>query len=91
MKKVKANIKMGEVEGIDMRIYRGDNAYKEVGRTYSSASEAFKDADYATAIWRCETENEYGWRVLKAWAGIALGVGMAYVFAFSFIDWLRRG
>ena len=49
------------------------------------------DADYATAIWRCETENEYGWRVLKAWAGIVLGIGMAYVFAFSFIDWLRRG
>lgn len=26
------------------------------GKTYSSASEAFRDADYATPIWRCETE-----------------------------------
>jgi hypothetical protein len=31
------------------------DAYK-LGKTYSSASEAFKDADYATGIWRCETE-----------------------------------
>ena len=49
------------------------------------------DADYATAIWRCETESEYGWRVLKAWAGVALGIGMAYVFAISLIDWLKNG
>lgn len=27
-----------------------------MGKTYSSASEAFRDADYATPIWRCETE-----------------------------------
>jgi hypothetical protein len=26
------------------------------GKTYNSASEAFRDADYATPIWRCETE-----------------------------------
>jgi hypothetical protein len=49
------------------------------------------DADYATAIWRCESEHEYGWRVVKAWAGVALGVGMAYLFAFSAIDWLKNG
>lgn len=27
-----------------------------VDKTYRSASEAFRDADYATPIWRCETE-----------------------------------
>ena len=27
-------------------------------KTYTSASEAFRDADYATPIWRCETEWE---------------------------------
>ena len=27
-----------------------------MGKTYRSASEAFRDADYATPIWRCETE-----------------------------------
>ena len=26
------------------------------GKTYRSVSEAFRDADYATPIWRCETE-----------------------------------
>jgi len=26
------------------------------GKTYSSASEAFRDADYATPMWRCETD-----------------------------------
>jgi len=44
------------------------NPYK-LGKTYRSASEAFKDADYATPIWRCETEwdraREYlGWIVM---------------------------
>lgn len=81
--------KLGEFDAIDMRIYRGDNPYKEVGRTYRSASEAFKDADYATAIWRCETETEHGWRIVKGWVGILLGIAFAYGFAFAFIDWLK--
>ena len=39
---------------------------KGMGKTYRSTSEAFRDADYATPIWRCETEwdrtKEYiGW------------------------------
>lgn len=38
-------------------------------KTYRSASEAFRDADYATPIWRCETEwdrtKEYiGWGLM---------------------------
>ena len=84
-------IKMGSFEAVDMKSYRGDNPYKEVGRTYSSASEAFKDADYATAIWRCETEAEHGCRVIKAWAGVISGIGLAYYFAFAVVDWLKRG
>jgi hypothetical protein len=27
-----------------------------IGKTYRSTSEAFKDADYATPMWRCETD-----------------------------------
>ena len=84
-------IKMGAVDAVDMKLYRGDNPYKEVGRTYSSASEAFKDADYATAIWRCETDIEHGWRVLKGWGAVILGIGGGYFFAFAFVDWLKRG
>ena len=83
--------KLGDFDAIDMRIYRGDNPYKDVGRTYSSASEAFKDADYATAIWRCETETERGWRIVKVWVAILLGIAFAYWFAFGFVDWLKNG
>jgi hypothetical protein len=49
------------------------------------------DADYATPIWRCETDAERGWRMIKGFAGIVSGIGLAYVFAFAFVDWLRRG
>jgi hypothetical protein len=49
------------------------------------------DADYATPIWRCETDAERGWRMIKGFVGIVSGIGLAYVFAFAFIDWLRRG
>ena len=69
----------------------GTDIYKEVGRTYSSASEAFKDADYATPIWRCETRFERDWRIVKAWVSVLLGLGLAYVIAFAFVDWLKRG
>jgi hypothetical protein len=31
------------------------DAYK-LGKSYKTASEAFKDADYATGLWRCESE-----------------------------------
>jgi hypothetical protein len=38
----------------------------KLGKTYRSTSEAFKDADYATPMWRCESDwdrtKEYlGW------------------------------
>jgi hypothetical protein len=44
---------------------------KGIGKTYRSTSEAFKDADYATPMWRCETEwdrtKEYlGWILMWA-------------------------
>ena len=48
--------------------YQADDALAQWHRekTKSSMSEAFRDADYATPIWRCETEwdrtKEYlGW------------------------------
>lgn len=81
--------KLGEFEAIDMRIYRGDNPYKDVGRTYSSASEAFKDADYATAIWRCESETERGWRFVRGWVAVLSGIGLAYFIAVGAVDWLK--
>jgi hypothetical protein len=59
-------------------------------RTKSSASEAYKDADYATAIWRCETETEYGWRVVRNWCAVLSGIAFAYWLAFGFVDWLKN-
>jgi len=33
-------------------------------RTHRSVSEAFRDADYATALWRCESDLESGFKFL---------------------------
>ena len=51
-----------------------------VDKTYRSASEAFRDADYATPIWRCEsdwdrTKNYLGWIVM--WSVV---LGVLYLF-----------
>ena len=49
------------------------------GKSYSTASEAFKDANYATAIQRPESgENDHLWAVM--WVLLALGL---VVFVFS--------
>jgi len=88
---VMKKVKLGSFDAIDMKSYRGVDVYKEVGRTYRSASEAFKDADYATAIWRCETRFEHEWRQVKGWVAVVSGIGLAYLIAFAFVDWLKRG
>tara|TARA_R110000868_G_scaffold282822_1_gene543109 strand:+ start:2117 stop:2326 length:210 start_codon:yes stop_codon:yes gene_type:complete len=35
-----------------------NRSFGKVGKTYTNASEAFKDADYAQGIWKCETDFE---------------------------------
>lgn len=62
---------------------------KGMGKTYRSTSEAFKDADYATPMWRCETENERGWQMIKICAGIASGIGLSVWFVVGLVDWLK--
>lgn len=67
--------------------------YMRTERTYSTVSEAFKDADYATPIWRCETE----WDRSKEIIGGLLVVGgviaviavLAYVPLEQFISMVR--
>ena len=54
------------------------------GKTYRSTSEAFRDADYATPIWRCETDwdrtKDYlGWGLM--WAAL---LGSLYLLATFF-------
>lgn len=56
-----------------------------VDKTYRSASEAFRDADYATPIWRCEsdwdrTKNYLGWIVM--WS-VVLGVLYLFMSVFN--------
>jgi hypothetical protein len=53
-------------------------------KTYRSASEAFRDADYATPIWRCEsdwdrTKQYLGW--IAMWA---VTLGSLYLLAIWF-------
>jgi hypothetical protein len=57
-------------------------------KTHRTASEAFRDADYATSIWRCENEFDrtmgyLGWTIM--W-GMLLG-GL-YLLATGFEKWI---
>jgi len=36
-----------------------------VGKTYTSASEAFRDANYATGLWKCESDTQRGINLMK--------------------------
>ena len=63
------------------------DAYK-LGKSYKTASEAFKDADYATGLWRCESE----WDRTKAYlfpllAFIVAGV-IIYLLCTGMTIWL---
>ena len=52
---------------------------KEVGMAYKSASEAFKDANYATPLWKCESDFD---RALQFISDTIIGALLA-VFSFS--------
>jgi hypothetical protein len=65
--------------------YKGDDTahYIHHHKTHRSASEAFRDADYATALWKCESEwdrcKEYGVFVIM-WGLLLAGLyGLFYV------------
>jgi hypothetical protein len=74
---------MGKMQKVN---YQGDDIAKHIwsSKTHSSASEAFRDADYATPIWKCETEwdrcKEYGIFV------IIWGLLLAGLYGLYFID-----
>lgn len=47
---------------------------------HSTTKEAFRGADYGTALWKCETEFEYGVRQLKEiMLGVVLMAGLASI------------
>jgi hypothetical protein len=57
-------------------------------KTHRTVSEAFRDADYATPIWRCETD----WDITKKYLGGALMwamlLGGLYLLATGFEKWI---
>jgi hypothetical protein len=59
--------------------------YKNVTPVARTLSEANRDADYATPIWRCETENKSAMRTLGFIVGM---LGMCLLGALVFVSFL---
>jgi len=53
--------------------------YKNTGLTPRTYDQAFKTADYATALWKCETPNEKAVRLLFSWVVASLMI--AFIFS----------
>lgn len=52
-------------------------SFGKVGKTYTSASEAFRDADYATGLWKCESDTQRAINMIKdQWVVLAAIVVM---------------
>jgi hypothetical protein len=62
--------------------------YKNLHPISRTSDEAFKTADYATPIWRCETDSEKG---IKFFVNMVVGmlvVGLPLLLVYSFMVWL---
>jgi hypothetical protein len=65
-----------------------ETVYKNVSKLPRSTDEAFKTADYATPIWRCETDTEKG---VKFFVNMVVGmlvVALPLLLVYSFMVWL---
>lgn len=65
-----------------------ETVYKNVSRVPRTTDEAFKTANYATPIWRCETENENG---IKFFINMLVGmvmVALPLVVVYGVVIWL---
>lgn len=78
------------VEGIDMLTYRGTDAIKESGVTYRSASEAFRDATYATAGWKPKTDIAEGLEWFSELFLFFFWIGIAITLPTVLVIWLFR-
>ena len=65
-----------------------ESVYKNVGTTPRSLDEAFKTADYATPIWRCENDTDRGIRFLIDMVIGMLVVAMPMALVYGFMVWL---
>jgi hypothetical protein len=65
-----------------------ETVYKNVSKIPRTSDEAFKTADYATPIWRCESDTEKG---IKFFVDMVIGmlmVALPMALVYSFISWL---
>jgi hypothetical protein len=63
---------------------------REVGKTYRSASEAFKDADYATPFWKCESDFDVMLRYISdSIIGALLAVLSFSLFIYGLYIWSK--
>jgi hypothetical protein len=62
--------------------------YKNVTPVARTLSEANRDADYATPIWECESENVSAMRTLGFVVGMGAMLGLAGIMAVAFLSWL---
>ena len=67
------------------------NDYKQVLKNVTpvarTLSEANRDADYATPIWRCETEQKSGMRLLGYLVGMLAIWLVVALFFVAFLHW----
>ncbi len=62
--------------------------YKNVSKLPRTLSEANKDADYATPIWRCETDLEKGIKFFVEMLVGMLVVALPLTLIYSLMVWL---
>lgn len=94
MARKKAKMVHGKCQALDLRDNRSfigvTDPRHAVGRTSRSVSEAFKDADYATALWKCESDFWYGVRFIRDMAHGMFVVAMYLIVPILLITWLFR-
>ena len=85
---------LGSGMALDMRNPRSFEGITDprhaVGRTSRSASEAFKDADYAQGLWKCESDFWYGVRFIRQMLHGMFIVSMYLLAPILLITWLFR-
>jgi hypothetical protein len=64
------------------------SVYKNVSRVPRTTDEAFKTADYATPIWRCENDTDRGIKFLIDMLIGMLVVAMPMALVYGFMVWL---
>ena len=85
--KAKAKMVVDTLEGIDMRTYRGTaDPHHVAGRTSRSVSEAFKDANYACAIYRHKSDIRH---TLEFFSNLFMG-GCAIALPIFLVLWLTK-